>query len=250
MPSNLLIPHRRRAPRAAAVAVAAAAALALTTGTAAATTVTPTYIAGNPTCADLHAGWQQAKLDFDPAPGVYTEGDVTVTITKAADGSLGWSTSGFDIAAVLMKGGPNANEYLYPGASDFADSGLFTPTNPNNGKPYGISHVSFCYGPPVGDSPQPEPQPTPTPTPGPTPDVQPATASEPTPAAAPAAVTAPQPEVLAVEVTRTEPAPTADVAGTALAVTGSSTKPLAAGGIGLVAAGAVLELMARRRRNV
>jgi hypothetical protein len=50
---------------------------------------------------------------------------------------------------VYVKGGPGGNLYTYdPGQT--ADCGLVTPTNPNNKKLYGLSHVSFClvYVPP------------------------------------------------------------------------------------------------------
>jgi uncharacterized repeat protein (TIGR01451 family) len=48
---------------------------------------------------------------------------------------------------VVVKGGPDANLYDYladhaPGAD--RDTFLHSPVNPNNGKHYGLSHISFC----------------------------------------------------------------------------------------------------------
>lgn len=56
---------------------------------------------------------------------------------------MDWS-SVFGIEKVIVKGGPNANVYSYSPAST-ADTDLTTPTNPSNNKPYGLSHVEFCY---------------------------------------------------------------------------------------------------------
>lgn len=114
--------------------------------------VDPIFVAGNPTCQDLGYTYE-FKLDLDPASGEYTDAatgvKVTITNNAAGDGVLdAWSATfegnPFGIDAVIMKGGPGANVYVYnPEAT--ADGNLVTPTNPSNGKPYGISHVSFCF---------------------------------------------------------------------------------------------------------
>ncbi|MCI0398418.1 MAG: hypothetical protein L0332_06115 [Chloroflexi bacterium] len=58
---------------------------------------------------------------------------------------MDWSST-FGIDAVIVKGGSNANLYIYdPPAESFGDSGLHSPINPNNGDPFGLSHVEFCY---------------------------------------------------------------------------------------------------------
>ena len=80
-----------------------------------------------------------------PNSGTYDlPGGNTVTVTT--DGvNFDWSsTLGMD--AVIAKGGPNANAYVYdPPAESFGDTGLHSPINPNNGQPFGLSHISFCY---------------------------------------------------------------------------------------------------------
>lgn len=60
----------------------------------------------------------------------------------------------YDMAVVIVKGGPNSAVYTYDytaGTSfDDSDSNLSAPTNPNNGKDYGISHIQFCFDPKGG----------------------------------------------------------------------------------------------------
>ena len=57
------------------------------------------------------------------------------------------------MAAVVMKGGPNAMVYFYDASGaglDDSDSGITTPINTNgeeDDRPYGISHVDFCLDP-------------------------------------------------------------------------------------------------------
>jgi hypothetical protein len=58
-------------------------------------------------------------------------------------GTLSFQTNGLAhvVTSILIKGGPdNAVLYTYaPGV--WMDSGLTAPTNPNTGKPYGVSHI-------------------------------------------------------------------------------------------------------------
>ncbi len=98
----------------------------------------------NPTCADF--GYvHELKFDYPTySPGTYPLG--TGTVTWSTNGtSVDWSST-FGVDAVIVKGGNAANLYVYqPPAESLGDTGLITPTNPNNGKPYGLSHVTFCY---------------------------------------------------------------------------------------------------------
>lgn len=48
-------------------------------------------------------------------------------------------------ANVIVKGGPSQGELYQPPAS--SGTGLHPPVNPNNGKFYGISHITFCWAP-------------------------------------------------------------------------------------------------------
>lgn len=68
-----------------------------------------------------------------------------MTVTNLDGTYFNWtSTIGMD--AVIAKGGPNANVYVYdPPAESFGDTGLVSPTNPSNDKPYGLSHIEFCF---------------------------------------------------------------------------------------------------------
>ncbi len=111
--------------------------------------INPQLITGNgnhsPSCQDL--GYQyEFKIDPPNDGTYYLPGNTgSVTITNVSQGIFNWSST-FGIDAVIVKGGPNANLYEYdPPSESFGDNNLSTPINPNNGKPYGLSHVSFCY---------------------------------------------------------------------------------------------------------
>ncbi|MBU0757155.1 MAG: hypothetical protein KKF44_03765 [Nanoarchaeota archaeon] len=108
-----------------------------------AASVTPVYESGNPTCSDL--GFTH-ETKFDPP------NDGTKTVTNFGsitldnlDGDYFDWTSTFPIMAVISKGGPNANVFYYTPDGSYGDTVLVSPTNPTNGKPYGLSHVTFCY---------------------------------------------------------------------------------------------------------
>jgi hypothetical protein len=107
--------------------------------------VTPVLYYDNPTCQDLGLGYLfELKID-PPVSGTYNlpdnSGSVTVNIT--GQGTFDWSST-FGIDAVIVKGGPNANVYKYDPES-MGETNLVTLINPNNDKPYGLSHISFCY---------------------------------------------------------------------------------------------------------
>ncbi len=108
-----------------------------------AASVTPVLVDGNPKCTDY------GLVGFKPSDtmtGTYVYnvyGMGTLTMTVKAGPLVDWSST-FDISKVIVKGGPKANVYSYnPGTME--DTDLTTPTNPNNNKPYGLSHVEFCY---------------------------------------------------------------------------------------------------------
>ncbi|HEX5716629.1 MAG TPA: hypothetical protein VF179_10750 [Thermoanaerobaculia bacterium] len=110
-------------------------------GRADATDVTPIFVAGNPSCTALGFAFG-FKVD-PPNAGTYSiDGINTVTVTT--DGVFfDWSsTLGMD--AVISKGGPNANVYVY-NPERTSDTGLHSPINPNNGNPFGLSHIEFCF---------------------------------------------------------------------------------------------------------
>ena len=131
-------------------------------GTTSATDVTPTLISGNPDCDASGVG---ELVRVDPvADGTFSVagGSITIVVDNGAK-TFDW-TSTVGIGLIIVKGGPNANEYVYVPAS-FGDTGLHAPLNPKNNRFYGLSHISFCD---PGESVTPTPTPTPTDTPPPT----------------------------------------------------------------------------------
>lgn len=130
--------------------VAALAVFALGTGSAYATHVDPIRVAGNPNCPGQGFGIGFKPQPEPPPAGTYTIPGTshTLTITYAstsAGQTFDWtSTLGMD--AVIVKGGPNANLYIYnPPAASLGDTGLHAPVNPN-GQYAGVSHIEFCLG--------------------------------------------------------------------------------------------------------
>jgi hypothetical protein len=109
--------------------------------------VEPTFVSGNPSCADL--GYS-TEFKVEPvSSGTFSDGTITVGITvvnTAAGPTFDW-TATRNVEAVIAKGGPNANLYVYdPPAT--ADTGLHAPVGPS-GDYFGLSHISFCYDPTV-----------------------------------------------------------------------------------------------------
>ena len=112
-----------------------------------ATHVAPQFVAGNPTCGEL--GDSELELRVQPvADGTFTDGVLTVVIDvrDTNDGQVFDFTSNIPVESVFVKGGPDGNLYVY-NPSVGSDTGLHAPVNPNNGKFYGLSHISFCYSP-------------------------------------------------------------------------------------------------------
>jgi hypothetical protein len=104
--------------------------------------VTPVVHPDNPTCSDLVPGTTELRVE-PVTSGEHTDGTLTVTLT-VDDAFFDW-TSNIGINAVFVKGGDNGNLYVYdPPAT--SDTDLHAPINPANDKPFGLSHVSFCYG--------------------------------------------------------------------------------------------------------
>jgi hypothetical protein len=68
---------------------------------------------------------------------------VRLQLILTSSSTFDWSST-FGIDAVIVKGGPSANVYTYNPEST-GDTNLVTPTNPKNEKPYGLSHISFCF---------------------------------------------------------------------------------------------------------
>jgi hypothetical protein len=108
--------------------------------------VAPTQVAGNPSCQEL--GYQ---FGFKPQPEPPPSGQYAIPglpghfITLVVDGPWVDWTSTIGIDAVIVKGGANANVYVYdPPAEAFEDFKLSPPVNAS-GNPANMSHVEFCY---------------------------------------------------------------------------------------------------------
>src|SRR5215213_6632008 len=110
---------------------------------AAATTITPLFVEGNPSCVSL--GYDFGYKVDPPNAGTYDiDGLNTVTVTRSGN-LFDWSST-LGIDAVIAKGGPNSNVYIYdPPAEATSDTDLHAPINPNNNQPFGLSHIEFCF---------------------------------------------------------------------------------------------------------
>jgi hypothetical protein len=106
------------------------------------------YVPGNPTCQDL--GYEQGYKIEPVLSGEYWIPDMgpsaKITLQVRDEVYVNWRTI-FGTDIVIVKGGPNANAYI----SDEMHAGVrfSAPINPNTGRPYGLSHIQFCWdGPP------------------------------------------------------------------------------------------------------
>ncbi|MFP8889540.1 SipW-dependent-type signal peptide-containing protein [Natrialbaceae archaeon A-CW2] len=130
-------------------------------------------VQGNPTCEDLGL-FRAIKIESEDLPENVGDsetyptpvGDVTVTVTAISDDDVrefDFELDGFEVSAVIVKGGPVANVYSKSDTDGYltanSGEGLQAPINQNNNQPYGVSHISFCYDvvppeePPEEDSP-------------------------------------------------------------------------------------------------
>lgn len=134
--------------------------------------VQPEWVEDNPDCEDL---LDATDYLFEHKTGVPKDETIqlsddglsgSVTVDVHPDATFDFEFTGdFVAAAVIVKGGPNANFYDYRPDGEDADTGLHAPVNPNTSKFYGLSHISFC----VTEAPDETPPPTTPPTNGETP---------------------------------------------------------------------------------
>jgi hypothetical protein len=104
-------------------------------------------VEGNPGCADIAPDgvtWIELKIE-PPADGQFTDGTLTVDldVSSTGDGQVFAWDSNIGVDAVVVKGGPDANVYVYDPEST-GDTGLHAPENAS-GMFAGLSHTSFCY---------------------------------------------------------------------------------------------------------
>jgi hypothetical protein len=138
--------------------------------------VQPEWVDDNPDCEDL---LDADDFLFEHKTGVPQDetiqlsedglsGSLMIDVRDTDDGPVFdfTFTGDFVAAAVIVKGGDNANLYDYRPDGEDADTGLHAPVNPGSGDFYGLSHISFC----VTEAPDETPPPTtPPPTNGETP---------------------------------------------------------------------------------
>jgi hypothetical protein len=102
-----------------------------------------TFVAGNPSCADL--GYKnEFKVDPPRAGNFNLPNGGQVSVVIASNGSISFHATGVAFQAVIVKGGPNANVYYYD-SPVIGGGPLNTPFNPSSNTNYGLSHYSFCY---------------------------------------------------------------------------------------------------------
>lgn len=110
-----------------------------------ASSVTPIEVAGNPTCVGLGYDFGFKPQPEPPPTGTYTFPGTSETVNLSSDGTFFSWTSTLSIDAVIVKGGNNANVFVYdPPAEATHDEGLYSPDN-SSGGPAAISHIEFCY---------------------------------------------------------------------------------------------------------
>jgi hypothetical protein len=106
---------------------------------------------GNRTCSEVgkaffnnpyYYKYSSARLDYNK--GKFS-GSLPYGLSVSTNGNTVAFDSTFAIGAVIVKGGPNANAYVY-NPQKWADSGLGAPINPG-GQPAGLSNITFCWNP-------------------------------------------------------------------------------------------------------
>jgi hypothetical protein len=84
------------------------------------------------------------KLEGAAPNGSWTHFGNTITISGSNGKVFNWSSTQ-GIGAVVVKGGPGANIWVYDPQA-YGDTGLYSPNNPGGNLP-DVSHVTFCWNP-------------------------------------------------------------------------------------------------------
>jgi hypothetical protein len=100
---------------------------------------------GNMKCADFDPSWEEFKIDAIPVNKAYDDpkSNLVITISNSSPQTFDWASNDLDMSAVLVKGSNGGIRYLYPGATDYSDTGLHALEAKKNY--HDISHVSFCF---------------------------------------------------------------------------------------------------------
>jgi hypothetical protein len=126
------------------------AALALTiVGFAAASTyrgIEPVLMSGGMRCSDLQGVGSHSVRFSSPVNGASQDGVYLFVRGDVIDWYVLNNVPA--VRAVIVKGGKDSAVYYYPyPAVHFSDAGLAPPTNPKNGKSYGLGYAEFCLSP-------------------------------------------------------------------------------------------------------
>src|SRR5262245_48385307 len=105
----------------------------------------PDFPGGNVTCDQVgNYAFTSGRINYEN--GAF-DGEFPPGLTVMHDGTyVAWAST-FGIGAVIVKGGPNANVYVYEPPRT-SDSGLASPPTPS-GNPAGLSNITFCWNPVV-----------------------------------------------------------------------------------------------------
>ena len=115
--------------------------------------VQPVLLSGNRNCAEVLGADLLFEYRLEPVDDATVDlaaesgGDVEGTLVVDVHGDLFDFTieDGDPLAAVVVKGGNNADLYDYRPAGEVADTDLHAPLNADSDQYYGLSHISFCW---------------------------------------------------------------------------------------------------------
>jgi hypothetical protein len=108
--------------------------------------IAPFVVSGNIGCSQVRGIGTTTSATFSPPANGASSGGITLLVDSST--RFGWyvdpGVRKVDVRAIIVKGGPNSNVYIYPGG-DYSDGPITAPTNPKNGKPYDVGAATFCF---------------------------------------------------------------------------------------------------------
>jgi hypothetical protein len=129
------------------VALVGSVALAVVNASSGATVrgITPFVASGYPSCAQVGFGTTESATFSPPVNGASSNG---LFLLVDSSTSFGWyvlpEIRDVHVRAIIVKGGPNSNVYVYSGA-DYSDGPITAPRNSKNGNLYGVGSATFCF---------------------------------------------------------------------------------------------------------
>jgi len=108
--------------------------------------IEPYVVSGSIGCSQVRGIQTTGSATFSPPVNGASSNGLFVLVDNSK--SFGWfvlrDVRDITVRAVIVKGGPNSNVYVYPGG-DYSDGPLSAPVNPKNGKPPDVGSATFCY---------------------------------------------------------------------------------------------------------